>query len=109
MGWVSFVEDLKKNAEELDELVAGIESGSIPYSDTAHGKLSDISRNLRLRVAKLEQTLRQLGPDDQKLIEDVVESGEKVEDIMRERERIEKELKKAYEQVKQVQRRKRRP
>lgn len=99
MGWVSYVEDIKRRFEELDDLVQGIESGSIPYTDTVRGRLSDISRHLRVRIANLERTLRQLGPDDKKLIEDVVESGEKVEDITREKERIENELKKAYEQV----------
>ena len=64
MGWASYLEDIRKRFEELDDFVQGIETGAISYTPTARGRLSDIFRHLRLRVANLERPLRQLGPDD---------------------------------------------
>jgi chromosome segregation ATPase len=99
MGWVSYLEDIKKKAEELDNLVKEIETGSIPYTDTARGRVSDISRHIRIQVASLERTLLKLGVDDQNVINEILEFGEKVNNLTSEKEKVETELKRAYEKV----------
>jgi septal ring factor EnvC (AmiA/AmiB activator) len=97
MGWVSYLEDLKKKADDLDEIIDRIHRGEIAYVDENRLKVRDISRALRSQVANLEKTLRQLGPADQEIVEENLELKERASKLMAANQNLELDLKKAFE------------
>ena len=99
MGWVSYLEDIKKRAEDLDDIVERIHRGDIAYTDENRGPIKTISRQIWTLVGNLEKTLRSLGPADIEIIEENVSLKEERSKLVTHKEHLESELKKAYELV----------
>ena len=99
MGWVSYLEDIQKHAEDLERLIERIHLGEIPYVDENRAKVVDITKQIRVMVGRLEKTLRNLGPDDQAIIDENVSSKQLIAKLNVENQRLESDLKQAYEQA----------
>ena len=99
MGWVSYLEDIKKRAEDLEAIVEQIQRGDIAYTDENRARVKTISRQIWTLVGNLEKTLRSLGPADNEIIDENVNLKQEQSKLIANKERLESELKKAYEQV----------
>ncbi|MGA3286396.1 MAG: hypothetical protein ABSD46_03105 [Bacteroidota bacterium] len=99
MGWVSYLEDIKKRAEDLEAIVEQIHRGDIAYTDKNRARVKTISRQIWTLVGNLEKTLRSLGPADIEIIDENVSLKEERTKLITHKEHLESELKKAYEQV----------
>lgn len=99
MGWVSFLEDIQKRVEELDLTIERIKTGEVPYVDGNRAKVVDIAKHIRVLVGDLQGTLRKLSPEDSEIVSEIVSFKERISSLSIDKERLEKELKSAYEMV----------
>lgn len=102
MGWPSYLEDIKKRAEDLDELCHQIGSGHLPYTDKNRGRITDIAKHIRRQVDELQYLLRHLEPEDGRRLDEVLGLREELSRAQKDRDCFERRLKEAELQVEKL-------
>lgn len=95
MGWVSYLEDIKKQAEHLEKLCQGISTGQFPATDGYRAKVMDIAKAVRRQIGDLEQVLRLLSPESLRIVNHILNLRKENDRIERENAQLRSSLKEA--------------
>jgi chromosome segregation ATPase len=98
MGWVSYLEDIKKQAEHLEQLCQAISTGQYPATDGYRAKVMDIAKAVRRQIGDLENVLRLLSPESQRIVNEILHLRKENDRIEKENAQLRSNLKEAYVQ-----------
>lgn len=102
MGWPSYLEDIKKRAEDLEKLCHGISVGQLPVTDGYRAKVLDSAKAVWRQIGELEQVLRHLPPESQRILSENLYLRKEDERIEKENAQLRDDLKRAYLKIEQM-------
>ena len=91
--------DVIKRFEELDDIVEGVESGRVPYSDPNRKKIRDITRQLRREFENWEYMIGLVNGDKADLLSELHYLREEKRKLLGQVRYLEEENKTANKQV----------